>query len=138
MPGSAYRTGRATAVRRGFTADPELVRRICADLDDLPLAIELAAARLRTLDIDTLAERLTDRLGVGSRGNRALAGRHRTLRSVIAWSWDLLDEPELRAARRFSVFAGGTTTASRSPVMSGRCGSTRRAARRWGTASPSS
>lgn len=109
-------TDRATAVRRGFTADPGLVRRICAALDDLPLAIELAAARLRTLDVDALAERLTDRLGVGSRGSRTLAGRHRTLRSVIAWSWDLLTEPELRAARRFSVFAGGATAPAASRV----------------------
>ncbi|WP_027946418.1 BTAD domain-containing putative transcriptional regulator [Amycolatopsis taiwanensis] len=96
---------RATAVRRGFTAEDGLVRRICAALDDLPLAIELAAARVRTLDIDDL----TARLGVGSRGSRTIAERHRTLRSVIAWSWDLLAESELRAARRFSVFAGGAT-----------------------------
>lgn len=52
-------TERAGAVRRGFTADPEVVRRICAALDDLPLAIELAAARSRTLDIDDLAGRWT-------------------------------------------------------------------------------
>ncbi|MGW3348701.1 BTAD domain-containing putative transcriptional regulator [Nonomuraea rubra] len=103
-------TDRARAARRGFTADPALVRRICAALDDLPLAIELAAARLRTLDVDDLAERLDDLLGVTSRGSRAPDLRHRTLRSVVAWSWDLLSEDEQRAARRFTVFAGGATT----------------------------
>ncbi|MFB7179806.1 BTAD domain-containing putative transcriptional regulator [Streptomyces sp. NPDC056257] len=101
-------TERAAAVRRGFTAGPGTVRRICAALDDLPLAIELAAARSRTLDIDDLAERLDDLLGV-ARGNRTADERHRTLRSVVAWSWDLLTESEQRAAQRFTVFAGGAT-----------------------------
>ncbi|MET7464095.1 BTAD domain-containing putative transcriptional regulator [Nonomuraea sp. NPDC005501] len=105
-------TDRARAARRGFAADPEVVRRICAALDDLPLAIELAAARLRTLDIDDLAGRLDDRLGVAARGARTAAERHRTLRSVVAWSWDLLSEEEQRAARRFTVFAGGATAES--------------------------
>ncbi|MGO4428325.1 AfsR/SARP family transcriptional regulator, partial [Streptomyces sp. MCAF7] len=71
-------TDRAGAVRRGFTADPRVVRRVCAALDDLPLAIELAAARLRTLDIDDLAGRLDDRLGVAARGSRTADERHRT------------------------------------------------------------
>ncbi|MES4906296.1 MULTISPECIES: BTAD domain-containing putative transcriptional regulator [unclassified Streptomyces] len=102
-------TDRAGAVRRGFTADPGLVRRVCAALDDLPLAIELVAARLRTLDLDDLVGRLDDRLGVAARGSRTADGRHRTLRSVVAWSWDLLSESEQRAARRFTVFAGGAT-----------------------------
>ncbi|MEV0144131.1 MULTISPECIES: BTAD domain-containing putative transcriptional regulator [unclassified Nonomuraea] len=105
-------TDRARAARRGFAADPEVVRRICAALDDLPLAIELAAARLRTLDIDDLAGRLDDRLGIAARGARTAAERHRTLRSVVAWSWDLLSEEEQRAARRFTVFAGGATAES--------------------------
>ncbi|WP_328621884.1 BTAD domain-containing putative transcriptional regulator [Streptomyces sp. NBC_00354] len=103
---------RAGAVRPGFTADPEVVRRICAALDDLPLAIELAAARIRTLDADELAGRLDDRLGVAARGSRGSDERHRTLRSVVAWSWELLSAPEQRAARRFTVFAGGATAES--------------------------
>ncbi|ARF52888.1 BTAD domain-containing putative transcriptional regulator [Streptomyces gilvosporeus] len=103
---------RAGAVRRGFSADPGVVRRICAALDDLPLAIELAAARSRTLGIDDLAGRLDDLLAVGARVNRTAEERHRTLRSVVAWSWDLLSEPEQRAARRFTVFAGGATAQS--------------------------
>ncbi|GAB3990450.1 BTAD domain-containing putative transcriptional regulator [Actinoallomurus acanthiterrae] len=105
-------TDRAQAVQRGFTAGPDVVRRICAALDDLPLAIELAAARLRTLHVDDLAARLDDRLGVAARGSRGVDDRHRTLRAVVAWSWDLLSEPEQRAARRFSVFAGGATAES--------------------------
>jgi predicted ATPase/DNA-binding SARP family transcriptional activator len=100
---------RASAVRRGFTADPDVVRRICVALDDLPLAIELAAARLRTLDLADLAHRLDDRLGVPTRGSRTADERHRTLRSVVAWSWDLLSDAEQAAAQRFTVFAGGAT-----------------------------
>ncbi|KAA2260158.1 AfsR/SARP family transcriptional regulator [Solihabitans fulvus] len=102
-------TDRAAAVRPGFAADPEAVRRICTALDDLPLAIELAAARLRTLDVDDLAGRLDDRLGLAARGSRTADLRHRTLRSVVEWSWDLLTEPEQLAASRFTVFAGGAT-----------------------------
>ncbi|MEU6408614.1 BTAD domain-containing putative transcriptional regulator [Microbispora sp. NPDC046933] len=105
-------TDRARAVRRGFAADPQRVRRICAALDDLPLAIELAAARLRALDLGELEGRLNDRLAITSRGSRPADGRHRTLRSVVAWSWDMLTEPEQRAARRFTVFAAGATAES--------------------------
>ncbi len=105
-------TDRARAVRRGFAADPQRVRRICAALDDLPLAIELAAARLRALDLDELEGRLNDRLAITARGSRPADGRHRTLRSVVAWSWDMLTEPEQRAARRFTVFAAGATAES--------------------------
>ncbi|WP_030801959.1 BTAD domain-containing putative transcriptional regulator [Streptomyces sp. NRRL S-337] len=105
-------TDRARAVRRGFAADPQVVSRICAALDNLPLAIELTAARTRTLDIDDLAGRLDDRLGVAARGIRTMDERHRTLRSVVAWSWDLLSESEQQAARRFTVFAGGATAES--------------------------
>ncbi|MEV0233383.1 BTAD domain-containing putative transcriptional regulator [Nonomuraea sp. NPDC050786] len=105
-------TDRAQAVRRGFAGDPRTVRRICAALDNLPLAIELAAARLRSLHIDDLAGRLDDRLAVAARGSRTADERHRTLRSVVAWSWELLSEPEQRAARWFTVFAGGATAES--------------------------
>ncbi|WEB44551.1 AfsR/SARP family transcriptional regulator [Streptomyces yunnanensis] len=100
-------TDRARAVRRAFVPDPVAVRRVCAALDNLPLAIELVAARLRTLSLEELAARLPDRLAVVARGTRAADGRHRTLRSTVAWSWDLLSVPEQRAARRFSVFAAG-------------------------------
>ncbi|MFI9051561.1 BTAD domain-containing putative transcriptional regulator [Streptomyces sp. NPDC053427] len=105
-------TDRAGAVRRGFAADSQVVHRICAALDNLPLAIELAAARIRTLDIDDLAGRLDDRLGVAARGSRTADERHRTLRAVVAWSWDLLSDSEQQAGRRFTVFAGGATAES--------------------------
>ncbi|MER6026592.1 BTAD domain-containing putative transcriptional regulator [Streptomyces sp. NPDC001851] len=109
---AALFTDRARAARRAFAPDPDTVRRVCAALDNLPLAIELAAARLRTLTLAELSARLHDRLGVTERGSRAPETRHRTLRSVVGWSWDLLPEPEQRAARRFSVFAGGAGVAS--------------------------
>jgi predicted ATPase/DNA-binding SARP family transcriptional activator len=116
-------TDRAKAVRRGFSADPGVVRRICAALDDLPLAIELAAARLSTLDVTDLAARLDDRLGIPTRGSRTADERHRTLRSVVAWSWDLLPEAGQQAAARFTVF-GGSATAESALRVSGATGDT--------------
>ncbi|MGW6576888.1 AfsR/SARP family transcriptional regulator, partial [Streptomyces sp. NPDC054945] len=98
-----------------FTAELGTVRRICAALDDLPLAIELAAARSRTLGIEDLADRLDDLLGV-ARGNRTVDERQRTLRSVVAWSWVLLSDSEQRAAQRFTVFVGGATAESAARV----------------------
>ncbi|WP_026414910.1 BTAD domain-containing putative transcriptional regulator [Actinomadura oligospora] len=103
---------RAEAVRPGFVVDEENagdVRRICAALDGLPLAIELAAARLRSLPVTEVAARLDDRFRLLSRGNRAAAPRHQTLRAVVGWSWDLLDDDERTLARRLSVFSGGWT-----------------------------
>jgi len=99
---------RARAVRPGFEAHAR-VPGICAALDGLPLAIELAAARLRTLTPDELADRLDDRFRLLSRGDRSKAPRHRTLRAVVEWSWDLLDEEERELARRLTVFSGGGT-----------------------------
>ncbi|GAA2796811.1 BTAD domain-containing putative transcriptional regulator [Kitasatospora paracochleata] len=109
-------TERAAAVRRGFAADPALLRRICTALDGLPLAIELTAARLRTLEVADLAERLDDVLGIAARGARTADQRHRTLRSVVAWGWDLLSEPERRAAQRFAVFAGDASAEAATQV----------------------
>ncbi|MFG2789383.1 ATP-binding protein [Streptomyces sp. NPDC048419] len=99
---------RARAVRPGFGSHAR-VPGICAALDGLPLAIELAAARLRTLTPDELADRLDDRFRLLSRGDRSKAPRHRTLRAVVEWSWDLLDEEERELARRLTVFSGGAT-----------------------------
>ncbi|WP_406442112.1 tetratricopeptide repeat protein [Streptomyces sp. NBC_01613] len=99
---------RARAVRPGFESHAR-VPGICAALDGLPLAIELAAARLRTLTPDELADRLDDRFRLLSRGDRSKAPRHRTLRAVVGWSWDLLDEEERELARRLTVFSGGAT-----------------------------
>ena len=87
------------------TAGP--VVRICRALDGMPLAIELAAARLRTLPVDVLADRLADRFRLLTGGSRTALPRHQTLRAVVDWSWDLLSEPERALWRRFAVFHGG-------------------------------
>lgn len=100
---------RAAAARPGFTVDAGnigVVGRICTRLDGLPLAIELAAARLRALGVDELDARLTDRFRLLARGDRTAEPRHRTLQAVVAWSWDLLDPAEQLLAQRFSVFTG--------------------------------
>jgi predicted ATPase/DNA-binding SARP family transcriptional activator len=85
----------------------EAVVRICRALDGMPLAIELAAARLRTLPAGVLADRLADRFRLLTGGSRAALPRHQTLRAVVDWSWDLLDDDERRLWRRFAVFHGG-------------------------------
>ncbi|MFI6066071.1 BTAD domain-containing putative transcriptional regulator [Micromonospora sp. NPDC051227] len=103
---------RAADVAPDFTVTPanvEMVLRICRSLDGLPLAIELAAARLRALSVAEVAARLDDRFRLLSTGNRAVSPRHRTLRAVVEWSWDLLDDAEREVARRLTVFAGGAT-----------------------------
>ncbi|MFE6867718.1 BTAD domain-containing putative transcriptional regulator [Kitasatospora sp. NPDC057692] len=105
-------TERAAAARPGFTLDHDTVEpvvRICRELDGLPLALELAAARLRALSPGQVAARLHDRLRLLDRGSRTAPDRHRTLRAVIDWSWNLLDEDERVLLRRLSVFAGGAT-----------------------------
>ncbi|TDE51172.1 AfsR/SARP family transcriptional regulator [Nonomuraea mesophila] len=101
---------RAAAVVPGFAVDAgnaAQVAGICRALDGLPLAIELAAARLRTLPLADVAARLDDRFRLLARGSRTALPRHQTLRAVVAWSWDLLDEDEQRLARRLTVFVGG-------------------------------
>ena len=106
---------RAAAVRPGFALDEATagpVVRICRALDGIPLAIELAAARLRALTAAQVADRLDDRFRLLSVGDRAALPRHQTLRAVVDWSWDLLDEPERAVLRRLSVFSGGATPAS--------------------------
>jgi predicted ATPase/DNA-binding SARP family transcriptional activator len=105
---------RATAVRPGFALDEVTagpVVRICRALDGIPLAIELAAARLRALTAAQVADRLDDRFRLLSVGDRAALPRHQTLRAVVDWSWELLDEPERAVLRRLSVFGGGATPA---------------------------
>ncbi|WP_051951221.1 BTAD domain-containing putative transcriptional regulator [Actinacidiphila yeochonensis] len=92
------------------------VREICRRLDGLPLAIELAAARLRALSPRQIADRLDDRFRLLTGGSRTLLPRQQTLRAVVDWSWDLLDEPERRTLRALSVFAGGCTLAGAEAV----------------------
>ncbi|MGW0591192.1 BTAD domain-containing putative transcriptional regulator [Streptosporangium sp. NPDC002607] len=101
---------RAAAVRPGFAVTGENVAavvEICRRLDGLPLAIELAAARMRSLTAPQVAERLGDRFRLLTGGSRTALPRHRTLRAVVAWSWDLLDDDECRFAERLAVFPGG-------------------------------
>ena len=88
-------------------ANVEPVVRVCRALDGMPLAIELAAARLRTLPVTVLADRLADRFRLLTGGSRTALPRHQTLRAVVDWSWDLLSEHERRLWRRFAVFHGG-------------------------------
>jgi predicted ATPase/DNA-binding SARP family transcriptional activator len=107
-PAVALFADRARAVRPGFTAD-DTVAGICRALDGIPLAIELAAARLRSLTLGQLTERIGDRFGLLERGSRTSLPRHRTLRAVVDWSWDLLDTTERAMLRRMSVFLGGAT-----------------------------
>jgi len=101
---------RAAAVSPGFTLDDEtrpLVTDIVRRLDGLPLAIELAAARLRTLPLAEISQRLTDRFRLLTGGSRTALPRHRTLRAVVEWSWELLTPAERLLAERFSVFPAG-------------------------------
>ncbi|MFD3457709.1 BTAD domain-containing putative transcriptional regulator [Streptomyces sp. NPDC058691] len=103
---------RAAAVRPGFDASrdhADAVDEICRRLDGLPLAIELAAARLRVLSPRQIADRLDDRFRLLTGGSRTALPRQQTLRAVVDWSWDLLSGAERTALRRLSVFAGGCT-----------------------------
>ncbi|WP_433060747.1 BTAD domain-containing putative transcriptional regulator [Dactylosporangium sp. CS-033363] len=102
-------TDRAAAVRPGLADDPDAVARICRALDGMPLAIELAAARCRSLTPAHLADRLDDRFRLLNRGSRTARPRHQTLRAVVDWSWDLLAEPERVMLRRLAIFPGGAT-----------------------------
>ncbi|WP_329248934.1 winged helix-turn-helix domain-containing protein [Actinoallomurus sp. NBC_01490] len=111
---------RASAVRPGFALDAatvEPVVRICRALDGAPLAIELAAARLRALTPVQVADRLVDRFRLLNVGSRTALPRHQTLRAVVDWSWDLLDDAERRVLRRLSVFDGGATVESAEEVL---------------------
>jgi predicted ATPase/DNA-binding SARP family transcriptional activator len=110
---------RASAVRPSFRLTAEnlaTVAEICRRLDGLPLAIELACARLRTLPLAEIATRLGDRFALLSAGNRAARPRHQTLRAVVNWSWELLDPAERLLASRLSAFAGGATAESAEAV----------------------
>jgi predicted ATPase/DNA-binding SARP family transcriptional activator len=100
---------RAAAARPGFrlrTTDADLAVTLCRRLDGLPLAIELAAARLRALSLPDLVARLDRRLDLPARRSAAAVGRHRTMRAAIDWSYELLSPAEQKLFGRLSVFAG--------------------------------
>jgi predicted ATPase/DNA-binding SARP family transcriptional activator len=107
-PGAELFDERARAVSPTFDrhAHRVEVEEICRRLDGIPLAIELAAARARTLTPPDLVERLGDRLRLLTRGRRTGAERHRTLRATIAWSYDMLTRPQQVLFGRLSIFAG--------------------------------
>ncbi|MHB9862320.1 AfsR/SARP family transcriptional regulator [Streptomyces sp. YIM S03343] len=109
---------RGAAARPGFRTgdDPEACAEICRGLDGLPLAIELAAARLRMLTPRQIADRLDDRFRLLTSGSRTVLPRQQTLRAVVDWSWELLDEDERDVLRRLSVFAGGCDLAAAEAV----------------------
>ncbi|MFB6773733.1 BTAD domain-containing putative transcriptional regulator [Streptomyces sp. NPDC056337] len=112
---------RGAAARPGFRPDADddtaaACAEICRRLDGLPLAIELAAARLRMLTPRQIADRLDDRFRLLTSGSRTVLPRQQTLRAVVDWSWDLLDADEREVLGRLSVFAGGCDLAAAEAV----------------------
>ncbi|WP_241665859.1 BTAD domain-containing putative transcriptional regulator [Prescottella subtropica] len=101
---------RAAAVRPSVRLDRTEVERLCRTLDGLPLAIELAAARVRTMSVEEINARLADRFALLRSRDRTTPERHRTLRAVIDWSWNLLEDPERAALRRLCRFPAGFTS----------------------------
>jgi len=113
---------RTVAVRPGFEltdGNADAVSRLCADLDGLPLAIELAASRLRTLSVQQVAERLGDRFALLTGGSRVARPRQRTLLAAIEWSYELCTPAERLLWNRLSVFAGGFTLDAVETVCAG-------------------
>src|SRR5262249_51856997 len=103
---------RAVFSKPGFRltrANAAKVVEVCRRLDGIPLAIELAAARMKALTIDEIAARLGDRFRLLTSGDRAALPRHQTLRAAMDWSYALLTEPERTLLCRLSVFAGSFT-----------------------------
>jgi predicted ATPase len=101
---------RAGSVKQEFAltqrnASP--IARLCRQLDGIPLALELAAARVRVLSVEQILERLEDRFRLLTGGDRTALPHHQTLRAAIDWSYDLLSEAERALLRRLSIFAGG-------------------------------
>jgi predicted ATPase len=95
------------------------VAQVCRRLEGIPLAIELAAARIGVLPVEQIAERLDDSLRLLTAGARTALPRQRTLRATLEWSHELLGEPERVLFRRLSIFAGGLTLEAAEAVGSG-------------------
>jgi predicted ATPase/DNA-binding CsgD family transcriptional regulator len=132
VPGASERAASAESVRlfveRACAADARFaltdrnvsaVAQICARLDGIPLALELAAARVRALSVEQIAARLDDRFRLLTGGSRTALARQQTLRGAVDWSYDLLSEPEKLLLRRLSVFAGGFTLQAAEGVCAG-------------------
>ncbi|MEU4741102.1 BTAD domain-containing putative transcriptional regulator [Actinosynnema sp. NPDC023658] len=113
---------RAAAAAPGFTLTPDnapVVEAICRRLDGLPLALELAATRVRGLGVTALLDRLDDRFRLLATGHRDAPARQRTLRAVIDWSWDLLGDAERTVLRRLSVHVDGCAVDAAEAVCAG-------------------
>ncbi|MFE9409870.1 ATP-binding protein [Streptomyces sp. NPDC006704] len=110
---------RARAARPDVDLDEGAVRELCRQLDGLPLAVELAAARVRVLSVPEIARRLGDRFALLRGGSRDVPERHRTLRAVVEWSWNLLEPDAQAALRTLSVFPGGFTESAAERVLDG-------------------
>ncbi|MFH8492576.1 ATP-binding protein [Streptomyces coeruleorubidus] len=110
-------TQRARAARPGVELPPDAVAGLCRHLDGLPLAVELAAARVRVLSVPEIARRLGDRFALLRGGARDVPARHRTLHAVVEWSWNLLDEDARALLRTLSVFPGGFSAEAADHVL---------------------
>ncbi|QEU96696.1 AfsR/SARP family transcriptional regulator [Streptomyces kanamyceticus] len=112
-------TQRARAARPGVQVPPQAVAVLCRHLDGLPLALELAAARVRVLSVTEIARRLDDRFALLRGGARDGPERHRTLHAVVEWSWNLLTQDAQAALRTLSVFPGGFSGPAAEHVLGG-------------------
>jgi predicted ATPase/DNA-binding CsgD family transcriptional regulator len=122
LPSVGLFVERAAAVRAGFALTRQnaaAVAEICRRLDGLPLALELAAARVLSLSPEQVAERLGDRFALLTSGRRTAPPRHRALRATLDWSYDLLTEPEQRLLQGLAVFAGGWTLSAAEQMLGG-------------------
>jgi predicted ATPase/DNA-binding SARP family transcriptional activator/tetratricopeptide (TPR) repeat protein len=108
---------RARAARPGAELPAEVVEEVCRHLDGLPLAVELAAARVRVMSVAEIARRLEDRFGLLRGGARDAPGRHQTLQAVVDWSWNLLQPAGQAAMRALSVFPAGFTADAARQVL---------------------
>lgn len=113
---------RSQAALPSFSLTPrnaKAVEEICRQLDGIPLALELAAARMRTVSVEQIAVRLQDRFRLLTTGGRTVVPRHQTLRSLVDWSHDLLSEPARTLLRRLAIFAGGWTLEAAESICAG-------------------
>lgn len=114
---------RAAAIQPGFALNAYIapaVAEVCRHLDGIPLAIELAAARVESLTPEEIARRLDDRFGLLTKGGRGVLPRHQTLQAALDWSHDLLSEPERAVLRRLAVFVGGFELEAAETVCAGK------------------
>ncbi|MET7773817.1 BTAD domain-containing putative transcriptional regulator [Nocardia sp. NPDC005366] len=118
-PATELFAARARAVRPTVRLDGDIVAELCRTLDGLPLAIELAAARVRVMSVEEITTRLADRFALLRHGDRSSPERHRTLHAVIDWSWNLLDEPQRVTLRRLCRFPAGFGPAAAEAVAGG-------------------